>query len=149
MATNPIESRDSVALGVGMFRYTLPATVILAGLVLIMAGILEAPFGVIPRSEHRVVAPAGQTGPNAGSVISVTSEQTRLQSEMDVRAGALRTAAAHQLEELEAVLTGPKARQTAAAPAAVPSAPRTTLPRAAARHRNERHRSSSSITRHD
>jgi hypothetical protein len=85
------------------------------------------------RLEHPVVVQTGQTGQKASSVGSVTSEQHRLQSEMDARVRALRGAATHQLEEVKAVITGPKAspapaaaasaRRTAAAAATPPAAP--------------------------
>lgn len=130
-----------------MLRYALAATAILAGLVVFLAA-FEEPFLVTPRPERPVVVQAAQSNPNASSVVSVTSEQTRLQSEMDARARALRSAATHQLEELEAVVAGPKAPQTAA-PAGSPSAPRAVAPSTATRHHHKRHRSSALVTWHN
>ena len=105
-----------------MLHYALPATVIVGGLVIVLAATFEEPSRVTVRLEHPVVVQAGQTGQKASSVGSVTSEQHRLQSEMDARVRALRGAATHQLEEVEAVITGPKASP---APAAAASAIRT------------------------
>ena len=115
-----------------MLRYAVAATAIVGGFVMVLAASFERPSGVGPRTEHPTEAPAGQNGTSAGSVVSVVSEQTRLQSEVDVMMGALRSAAAHQLRQFEAALTGPKAGPPPAAalpapkaaPAAVPPAPK-------------------------
>ena len=117
-----------------MLRYALPATLIVGGFVVVLATFFGQPSEVAPRTQHPAAAQAEEHGTNAGSVVSVKRDQSRLQLEMDALTGALRNATAHQLQELATALTGSKPRAAApsamaspqqqAAPAAAPPAPK-------------------------
>jgi hypothetical protein len=104
-----------------MLRYALPATLIVGGFVVALVASFEQPNGIVPRTERPAWTGVGPNGSRVGSVVSVTSEQSRLQSEVNAMTGALRSAAARQLQEFEDALTGPKARSSAS-PAAAPPA---------------------------
>ncbi|MBV8455761.1 MAG: hypothetical protein JO122_03995 [Acetobacteraceae bacterium] len=110
-----------------MLRYALPATLIVGGLVVALVASFEQPSGTVPRTEPPALAWAGPNGSSVGSVVSVTKEQSRLQSEVNAMTGALRSAAARQLQEFQEALTGPEIRSPAP-PAATPRASQVASP---------------------
>jgi hypothetical protein len=110
-----------------MLRYALPATLIVGGFVVALVASFEQPSGIVPRTERPAVTGAGPNASSGGSVASVTSEQSQLQSEVNAMMGALRSGAARQLQEFQDALTGPKAPRPAP-PAAAPPASQVASP---------------------
>jgi hypothetical protein len=122
-----------------MFRYALSATLIVGGFLVVLAASFEEHSGVAP-GEHSGVAPrrekmaalrGQQSSTGAGYAASVTNSQSQLQAKTNAMLGALRSATARQLQELEAAIRGPEA-PTAVPPAAPPPVPRPAAPAVAA-----------------